>query len=169
MIMSNLQQVECKSTITVRASSAGRKPPFNGSIFGKRSNWAPKFGSNEVTPASSLDSLPSGDDYIVPKLLQQQEALVEATVNHCLIAQQRSAGTYNRHHLLSWRFFSTIIYPRYFNLTSFSSNPNENLVTDSISSLLCDELLNLVISSAKGATNGRGENLNWFNQLATAE
>lgn len=66
--------------------SSPRKPPFNGSMFGKRSN---------LPTAPDLEALVqeiSANNVVLADLLvQQQETLVKALAAHC-IAPARSPG-----------------------------------------------------------------------------
>lgn len=76
-----------------------KKPPFNGSIFGKRS--APSGASaNSIIPsmliAGNSGQWPlAGADangYDLVAAIQQQDALIRTTINRCLMRQYDSTG-----------------------------------------------------------------------------
>lgn len=70
------------------SSAAPRKPPFNGSIFGKRSLWPEMHGAAQTGREYYRNSSPIGE---LGLLIKQHEALIKASINECL-ALQRASG-----------------------------------------------------------------------------
>lgn len=75
------------------AAAAPRKPPFNGSIYGKRSSWPFSYAGPEMHgTANAEDEYYQADLRIgeLASLIKQREALIKASVNECLALQQAS-------------------------------------------------------------------------------
>lgn len=99
--------VVCSASVENRATSPAhspshKKPPFNGSMFGKRSDLPPLIRASYASKAQDLiggSNLETGDEgFIGPSAVEtlalemvRQEPLIKASVDQCL-QLQRSLG-----------------------------------------------------------------------------
>lgn len=84
----------CQARVETRSlsASAPRKPPFNGSIYGKRSSWPASFDGKETRAENDLDEYYQADSPVgeLALIIKQRQALLRASLNECVALHQAS-------------------------------------------------------------------------------
>lgn len=151
-----LVAVESRASSPTTASH--RKPPFNGSIFGKRSGSPPRGPTSpgmlmELEEGGFITRTESPVEALA-LMLKQDENLIRAAFNHCLTQQKSSLGKCLMNEFSLWDN------PRALQRQSNFLISSRFQEFDSIASELCAAL---IIGSQPGRRGLDGGN--WFNRL----
>lgn len=94
----------CTQTSLAEARPGHKKPPFNGSIFGKRSMPASGSGPLQSMLLANGGQWPlvgsDANGFDLVAAIQQQDSLIRTTINRCLTRQYDSTGKLDHSRLL---------------------------------------------------------------------